>query len=102
MVAGKGSGRQRVYFCDQKKQGCAATVRWVKHATSSWKLTYLNGTHRNCGGATTSASLRGMDDVIVLSFFYDVLDDIAHSSETGGGGDASAVFVCPVQVRQLP
>ena len=35
MVAGKGSGRQRVYFCVQKKQGCAATVRWVKKATSS-------------------------------------------------------------------
>ena len=64
MVAGKGSGRQRVYFCDQKKQDCAATVRWGKQATSSWKLTYLNGTHENCGGATTSASLRGMDDVI--------------------------------------
>ena len=64
MVAGKGSGRQRVYFCDQKKQSCRTTVRWVKQATSSWKLTYLNGTHENYGGVINSASLRRKDDVI--------------------------------------
>ena len=34
MVAGKGGGRQRVYFCDQKDQGCSASIRWVKQATS--------------------------------------------------------------------
>ena len=71
MVAGKGGGRQRVYFCDQRDQGCTASIRWVKQATLSWKLTHLDRTHVNCGGATSSASIREMDDVIENIFLND-------------------------------
>ena len=71
MVAGKGSGRQRVYLCDQKVQGCSAFIRWVKQATFSWKVTHLDRTHVNCGGATSSASIRGMNDVIEDIFLND-------------------------------
>ena len=69
MVAGKGGGRQRVYFCDQK--GCSASICWVKQATFSWRLTHLDRPHVNCGGATSSASIRGMNDVIENTFLND-------------------------------
>ena len=49
MVAGKeGGGRQRVYLCDQKVQGCSGSIGRVKQATSFWKLTHLDRTHVNC------------------------------------------------------
>ena len=64
IVAGKGGTRQRTYKCDQWKQGCTACIRWTKQAQGGWKVSSLNDTHLNCGGATTSATLRGVNDVI--------------------------------------
>ena len=64
IVAGKGDSRQRTYKCDQWKQGCTACIRWTKQAQGGWKVSSLNDTHLNCGGATTSATLRGVNDVI--------------------------------------
>ena len=64
IVAGKGGSRQRAYKCDQWKQGCTACVRWTKQAQGGWKVSSLDDTHLNCGGATTSATLRGVNDVI--------------------------------------
>ena len=43
----------------------------MKQATFSWKLTHLDQTHVNCGGATSSASIWGMNDVIENIFLND-------------------------------
>ena len=64
LIAAKGGSRQRKYLCDQQNQGCKARVQWVKQATDEWKVSRLDGEHENCGGATTSATIRGAQDVL--------------------------------------
>ena len=64
LIAAKGGSQQRKYLCDEQNQGCKARVQWVKQATGEWKVSRLDGEHENCGGATTSATIRGAHDVL--------------------------------------
>ena len=64
VLAAKGGSRRRKYLCDQQNQGCKARIHWVKQATDEWKVSRLDGEHENCGGATTSATIRGAQDVL--------------------------------------
>ena len=36
----------------------------MKQATDEWKASRLDGEHETCGGATTSATIRGAQDVL--------------------------------------
>lgn len=83
IVAGHGGGSEGIYFCDQKTQGCTASIRWVKQATSSWKMAFFDGKHENCGGAITSASTGGMDHQRAEAASY---------CQGGNGGDALVVL----------
>ncbi|CAM9577734.1 unnamed protein product [Pylaiella littoralis] len=56
-----GSGRD---FPLQVKQGCTAQIQWTKQSQGDWKVSSLVDTHVNCAGATTPASIRGVNDVI--------------------------------------
>ena len=64
LIAAKGGSRQRKYVCAQQNQDCKARVQWVKQATDEWKVSRLDGEHENCGGAATSATIRGAQDVL--------------------------------------
>lgn len=72
--SGKGGSRQRQYFCDQRvldesgaEKGCTARARATRQVTGEFKLTFVNTEHVNCAGSTTTATIRGMEPVLVAA-----------------------------------
>lgn len=72
--SGRGGSRQRLYFCDQRvvdesgaEKGCTARVRATRQVTGEFKITFVNTEHVNCAGSTTTATIRGMEPVLVAA-----------------------------------
>ena len=72
MIAGKGGGRQKEYYCSNRNfdkdsrtvRGCPAAVRATKQATGEWKLSFVDLKHVNCAGSTTTTSIRAVQPLV--------------------------------------